>query len=89
MNEHHNDLPTEAVTALNAGRMIEAIKVIRFRKNLGLKEAKDAAELYLRNNPNVKSQFDAAQAESRSGGFIWLIIVVAIAAGLYFFFRSH
>ena len=43
-------LSPAAIAALWKGQMIEAIKVVRQEQNLGLKEAKDAVEAYLRHN---------------------------------------
>jgi hypothetical protein len=79
-------MSTEALVALKQGRMIEAIKVIRRESGLGLKDAKDAAELYLRNNPALRMQYDGARAEAGRGGWLWFAIVAgaAIAAFLYF-----
>ena len=43
-------LPTEAATALARGQMIEAIRIVREKTGLGLKEAKDLVERY-RDDP--------------------------------------
>ncbi|TRZ96713.1 MAG: hypothetical protein D4R84_06580 [Rhodocyclaceae bacterium] len=37
-------LSAEAIAALRRGNKIEAIKLVRVERNLGLKEAKDAVE---------------------------------------------
>ena len=37
-------LPPEAISALQAGKKIEAIKILREQKNIGLKEAKDMVD---------------------------------------------
>ncbi|MET0717941.1 MAG: ribosomal protein L7/L12 [Pseudoxanthomonas sp.] len=39
-------LPTEAMTALARGQLIEAVKIVRERTGLGLKEAKNLVERY-------------------------------------------
>ena len=40
------ELPTDAVLALQRGRMIEAIKIVRARTGVDLKSAKDAVDRY-------------------------------------------
>ncbi|MEZ5501010.1 MAG: ribosomal protein L7/L12 [Steroidobacteraceae bacterium] len=39
-----HDLPSEVIDALRKGRKIEAIKLLRERHGVGLKEAKDMVE---------------------------------------------
>jgi ribosomal protein L7/L12 len=59
-------LPAEAVVAVSRGQLIEAIKIVRARHGLGLKEAKDMVERY-RNNPGyVHAAATAADAEAVS-----------------------
>jgi len=40
------DLPDDVIEAIRAGGKIEAIKLLRMRWNVGLKEAKEAVEAY-------------------------------------------
>ena len=44
-----NELPNEVVNALLAGKKIEAIKLLRTARGLGLKEAKELVEYHLEN----------------------------------------
>lgn len=49
---HETETPSSAVIALlNEGRKIDAIKLVREEKNLGLKEAKHFIEDYVLKNP--------------------------------------
>lgn len=47
-------LPPGAVGALRNGNKIEAIKIVRLERNLGLKEAKDLVDDYVRRDPGLK-----------------------------------
>lgn len=69
-------LSPDAMSALRGGNMIEAIRLIRAESGLGLKEAKDVAESYVRTDPEL------ADIYARRGPpvGIALAIVIAIAA---------
>jgi ribosomal protein L7/L12 len=41
------ELPTEALAALQTGNKVEAIKLVRAARGLGLKEAKDLVDHYV------------------------------------------
>jgi hypothetical protein len=80
-------LPHAAVAALQQGNKIEAIKLTREVTGLGLKEAKDAVEAYLRAHPELEA---GMQRVSGMGSFLsWLfMMIVAVAAIVYFWPRS-
>jgi ribosomal protein L7/L12 len=75
-------LSTTAISALHHGNKIEAIKIVREERNIGLKEAKDVIEDYVRSHPAVQSSLAAAQAETKRSALLWLagLIVLAILA---------
>lgn len=62
MNE---SLPPAAVHALQQGRMIEAIKIVRTERNLGLKQAKEQVEQYLQQHPELLRQSRVAQTQQQ------------------------
>lgn len=85
MNAPINELPMEAVTALEKGNKIEAIKIVRAAHNLDLKDSKDAVELYLKNNPALEQRFNEIQKESSSRVLFWVMVFIfAVAAYLFF-----
>lgn len=43
--------------------MIAAIKVVRAERNLGLREAKDLVDAYIRSQPSLLQKMEQAQAE--------------------------
>jgi ribosomal protein L7/L12 len=56
-------LPNAAVEILWRGQMIEAIKHVRVERKLGLKEAKDLVDAYIRSQPSLREKMEQAQAE--------------------------
>jgi ribosomal protein L7/L12 len=89
--------PTQASTLSNAavellwrGDVIGAIKVVRVERNLGLKEAKDLVDAYIRSQPSLRQKMEQVQAETwqkLKRGLIVALIFAAVAA--YFFFQSR
>lgn len=77
--------PPAAVAALEQGNTIEAIKIVRLDRNLGLKESKDLVDAYLKSRPDLQRQLEAAQAEARQGFVRWLVIFLALAAMTAYF----
>jgi ribosomal protein L7/L12 len=75
-----NQLPLAAVSALQRGNKIEAIKIVRAERGLGLKEAKDLVEGYLQTQPGLQASLSAAQSESGRKALLWLALL--IGAGL-------
>lgn len=77
--------PPAAVAALEQGNTIEAIKIVRLDRGLGLKEAKDLVDAYLKSRPDLQRRLEAAQAEARQGFVRWLAIFLALAAAVGYF----
>lgn len=72
------DLPDDVIAAIRQQRKIEAIKILREHRGIGLKEAKDAVEGYLRDNPQPHA---SARTESGIGRF-FLVLAVALVVYL-------
>lgn len=77
-------MPTEAINALQKGSKIDAIRFIREENKMGLKDAKDFVEQYIRDNPSIQSQLAARQRESLQG-FRWLIISILVIGLTYYY----
>jgi len=81
----YRELPLEAVTLLNEGRFVEAIKSVRQAEGLGLKEAKDRVDAYLAREPLLRAQIELRQRAARRKFFFWFLVVdIAIAAGIIY-----
>lgn len=79
------DLPTAAVSALNGGNKIEAIKIVRRERGLGLKEAKDEVDAYVRAHPALQASFAAAQGEAKRNALLSVALLFAAGLLLYYF----
>jgi ribosomal protein L7/L12 len=83
-------LSNAAVEMLWRGDVIAAIKVVRAERNLGLKEAKDLVDAYIRSQPSLRQKLEQAQAEMWQKLKRGLIVALIFAAVLvYFFFQSR
>ena len=87
-----NDKPSNlmlsetAVAALQRGNKIEAVKLVRIEQGIGLKEAKDLVEAYLRTQPALQRTFDAKQTQTKQSALLWLVVLIGAAILLYFLF---
>jgi ribosomal protein L7/L12 len=72
MESTQSPLPETAIAALHRGNKIEAIKLVREASGLGLKEAKDAVEAYVKTQPVLSSKMASAQAEGGRTLLMWL-----------------
>jgi ribosomal protein L7/L12 len=78
-------LSDDAIAALQRGNKIQAIKFVRQDRNIGLKEAKDAVDDYLRTQPALQSSLAVAQAGATRSALGWLAALVALALVGYWF----
>ncbi|MBV1931026.1 MAG: hypothetical protein KUG71_04850 [Porticoccaceae bacterium] len=79
------ELPEDVLAAVHAGRKIDAIKLLRGHRGIGLKEAKQVIEIYIAQNPEL-----ITAKPSREGvGLARIVLPAAIALlcyGLYDYF---
>ena len=66
-----NDLPAEAIEALSRGQVVEAVKIVRDKTGLGLKESKDMVDGYRDGNAPLRDEAMRARLEdvARKHGF--------------------
>lgn len=83
MNNSSQDLPAEAIAALEKGSKIDAIKCVRVQQGLGLKEAKELVEQFIEDNPEIKSRMFSANANSAKLSLRWLIVIVLVGFAAY------
>lgn len=81
----HRPLPLEAVTLLQEGRVIEAIKSVRQAEALGLREAKQRVDIYLAGEPLLRAQIELRQRAARRKFFFWFLVIdlLIVAAIIY------
>jgi ribosomal protein L7/L12 len=63
----YSGLPAEAMAALSNGQVIEAIKIVREKTGLGLKEAKDLVDGYRHGDTPPRDQAMRAKLEAVAG----------------------
>ena len=71
-------LSTQAIAALMAGRMIEAIKLVREEQRLGLKEAKDLVDEYVAAHPELRTMMASAPRNVSSAPIVWLMVAALL-----------
>ncbi|MDH4301748.1 MAG: hypothetical protein OEV51_06700 [Nitrospira sp.] len=79
------DLPKAAVEALRHGNLIEAIKVVRQERNIGLTEAKGVVEVYLASQPALRKKMDKVLVTAQQKFIRWMIGILVVAAGVAYF----
>jgi hypothetical protein len=71
------ELPANVVELIKAGRKIQAIKAVRESQGMGLREAKEMVEAYVRENSDLQTH---RRLESESGvGRLLLFAMIAVA----------
>jgi hypothetical protein len=80
-------LPPDALAALQQGRTIEAIKIVRAAEGLGLKEAKDRVDRCVAGDPALRER----QGTGGSRGCVLFLagVILLAGVGLYLSFRSR
>jgi hypothetical protein len=92
-------LPPEVVAAIESGRRIDAVKLLRESRGLGLAEAKEAVDAYARSRgvaeaapaPDgslkpVSSGSLSPAAPRKWGGLLWVLILLFVAGYLVYRF---
>ncbi|HZX52745.1 MAG TPA: ribosomal protein L7/L12 [Pseudomonas sp.] len=79
MSEFNEDLPPQVVAALERGQKIEAIKLLREFKGIGLKEAKEAVDDYA---PGRQPGDVSVVQPGGHGGIFWLLSLFALGAAV-------
>ena len=85
------ELSVEAVTLLQEGRLVDAIKSVRHTEGLGLKEAKARVDAYLAREPLLRAQLEMRQRAARRKFFLWFLLIdllIAAAVIYWMFYRS-
>lgn len=75
-----NAFPAAAVTALQGGRFIEAVRIVREARGIGLRDAKVAVDRYVASDPLLRDRIAARRAEQRRNALLWGIALALIAA---------
>jgi ribosomal protein L7/L12 len=79
-------LPPEVLSALEQGNKIDAIRLMREKTGLGLKEAKEAVDGYDHTNAKAGG-LSPGEVPATSAGMWWIAALVVIALIGYFLLR--
>ena len=71
-----------------SGKKIEAIKLLREANGIGLKEAKDVVEEYIKSRPEFSMKLAAVQEEAKKSLFRWVIIFGLLSLVGFWLFRQ-
>jgi len=86
VDEQQFSFSEEVLAAVDAGRKIEAIKILREETGLGLADAKHAIDTLSRERRSDPAIAAGMTEEGGAGGMIKMIVVIAIVLGVYFYF---
>ena len=82
------EMPREALDALRAGQLIDAIKITREKTGLGLKESKDLVERYLKEHPQEQALIQEQLTQRSRGGIqIFILIFIILVILVWFLTR--
>lgn len=87
MSSATQSLPPEAISALESGNKVEAIKCIRADNNLSMKEAKDYIEAYLNQAPAVNDE--STESKARKLSDMEQLIIAVVVVGIYYFIAGR
>jgi len=86
VDEQQFTFSEEVLAAVDAGRKIEAIKILREKTGIGLADAKHAIDALSRERRNDPVIAAGMTEEGGAGGMIKMIVIIAIVLGVYFYF---
>lgn len=77
-----SELPEDVLAAIRANRKIDAIKLLREHRGLGLKEAKHIVDAYVLKHPS-QAVHESPKAESGTGRLVLGVILLAMGYAAY------
>lgn len=89
MNYHDVKISDDVIVAVDAGRKIDAIKILREQTGLGLADAKhqvDSLARERRDHPGAVPAVDVMEEEGGAAGMIRMVVIIGLILGAYFYF---
>lgn len=77
--ENPASIPKNVIETLEKGRMIEAIKLLRLQANMGLKESKEAIEIYTKSHSQALPPRSAPMRTGDQRSPAGLVVMIALA----------
>ena len=89
VNYHDIEISDEVIAAVDSGRNVDAVKILREQSGLGLTDAKQVVNLLTRERsgvPDAATAIEAMEEEGGAGGMIRTVLVIGAILGIYFYF---
>lgn len=77
------DFSPSVIDAIQRNRKLEAIKLLREETGIGLKDAKEAVDTFIRQHPEYGSSATVRRSNNALGPIAILAFATAMAYGLY------
>jgi hypothetical protein len=81
-------IPAEAIAALQQGRKIEAIKLVRAAHGVGLKEARHRVERHVAADPALQAVLAAHTVRIGPGQLLRFLSLVALVVVLFLWWKN-
>jgi ribosomal protein L7/L12 len=87
LNYHDVEISDDVIAAVDAGRKIEAIKILREQSGLGLADAKHVADRLARERRGQSAVEPAMAEEGGASSMLRMVVMIGLilAACFYFF----
>jgi hypothetical protein len=86
VNYHDIEISDAVITAIDADRKIEAIRVLRERTGIGLADAKHLVDRIARERQGQATMAPPMVEEGGAGGMLRMTMIIAVILGVYFYF---
>lgn len=86
--DSNKNFSAEVMALLTQGRMLDAVKVIRNNQGVGLKEAKDQIDVFLKDHPELVVRLKAQQEETVKALRRWVLTLLGIAFVVWWYLRK-
>jgi ribosomal protein L7/L12 len=90
-HEKTRALPTAAAMALNEGRKLEAIKIVREAEGCDLAAAVARVNAALDADPVAKARLDSAARAKRGSLIVWIVLIdtLLVVAAIYWYLNKR
>ena len=74
--------------ALHRGKKLEAIRILRMERGIGLKEARILVEQHVANDPGLQTVLRSKSAEFGAARLFRLVAIVALLTAIFLWWKS-
>ena len=82
------ELEAEVVEAINSGKKVNAIKILREMRGIGLKESKELVDLYSSQN-KLHSSSTHSHSDTNSGTGVNVFFIMVFGVVCYFIYNVY